>query len=208
LGSKANTGCHAMLEKGSPAPQDTAISMESAAELVAQEIGRIYGTDLAGKTIQMHYEPVSEWWPRALWFGSYDAQDGSRSHASVDAITGAAQTVGKDKVPDTPMPEKEPIRSSHTEYEALAKEAARTYCGLSGALQAQFSHYTYDKTRRHWGEAIRVKDENGKKANLTFSVEDKSLQYIQYNDSVARTVYLEKKQAKENPDMNYHKVLE
>lgn len=167
------------------------MSAEDAAELGAQDIWKLFGVDMNGKTIEMRYSAVSSVQPRANWEGVVTFDKNLNYWFTVDAITGEYGTTGQNKYwsenIDTGM-DKALLKNAE-QYTSLAKEVAEKYQLVSGKIvSAEYDGQGYtsnnDGSAKNSDIMIMVTSENGQQAQLIFSRYNQEFLQVSYDNCV------------------------
>ncbi|NLK52525.1 MAG: hypothetical protein GX295_08795 [Syntrophomonadaceae bacterium] len=179
------------------------MSAEEAAELGAQNLWRLFGVNMDGKTVEMTYRPATAVQPRAEWMGSVTFDENLDYWFVVDAITGEYRSTHKSKYwnenINTGMDKD--LLNNHEQYTALAKETAEKYQLVSGQV-VSVEYGSQGATRNAAGAknadiTMMVKSDNGQQAQLTFSRYNQEFLSVEYDSWLKDAEELEKEITKE-----------
>lgn len=193
------------------------ISKETAAEIVARELYKLFGANLEGKEIKMGYVPAQESFPRAKWQGEIDMSDDLEYWFTIDSMTGEIFHIGTLRVPDEQLPfEYDPeLPEKCQEYYDLVENTAEKYDIVHGEVES-VEYYGQSGTGLRDGAnsevtvTFDVTGTNGEIAQMTFSRYDKALLDVSYNTQCILTnEWLDKfsKRMEEIEEIHY-KVVE
>jgi len=165
------------IELGQYSKQPTAkdISVEEAAERGAQDLWRVFGLDLSGKTIEMTYNEATSTHPRADWTGIVTISENHLYYFSIDAVTGENRVTQQEKYWDEGVDTglDTSLLKDHTEFDALAQTINQKYQFVTGKVTsveyAGQGFCTNPSGAKNATVEIQVKSENGQQAQLTFS---------------------------------------
>jgi hypothetical protein len=188
------------LQVGQYSSQPTAqdISREDAAERGAQDLWRVFGLDLSGKTIEMTYHPVTSTQPRATWTGIVTISANQSYYFDIDAVTGEVRSTHLDKYwnegVDTGMDAS--LMQNHAQYDSLAKAIAEKYQLVAGRV-ASVEYYGQGFTTNPSGAKnadvqMRVTSESGQQAQLEFSRYNQEFLGVDYDCWVKEVTLIEK----------------
>lgn len=166
-----------------PAKRD--LSKETAAELGAQNLWRLFGEKLKNETIYMTYLPSSDSQPQALWYGEVDINEKLFYSFQVDAVTGEFHTTSRWDY-SKEIGETTEFLKSYKEFLLLAKKAAEKYQLVSGKMRS--IEYIQQRTMGPGNVVIDilVKSDNGQQVQLTFSTYSKALTFVCYSAELQR----------------------
>ncbi len=167
------------------------ISAEAAAELGAQDLWRLFGVDMNGKTIEMTYHSVSSTQLRAEWLGMISVNKKLSYWFLIDAVTGECRNTSQDKYISGNINvgfDKE-LDKNPEQYTSLAKEVAEKYKLVSGkVVSAEYAGQGYignnDGSAKNPEIDILVTSDNGKQAQLTFSRYNQEFLQVSYDSCV------------------------
>lgn len=169
---------------GQPGPAD--ISMADAAEIGAQNLWRLFGVNLEGKTIEMSYSKSSTFNPRAEWEGIIFIDKIPRYSFLIDAVTGDYRATQQSKYwqgnINTGMNME--LMKNHQRYAELAKETAQKFQLVSGHI---ISAEYYSQGYSSFGNSVNpditmlVKTDTGQQAQLTFSRYNQEFLSVEYD---------------------------
>lgn len=179
-------------------PAVEAISMEEAAERGAQDLWKVFGLDLNGKTIEMTYNKVTSSQLRADWTGIVTIDKNLSYFFSIDAVTGEVRVTHMDKYwdenVDTGMDTS--LMKNHIEYDSLAKTITEKLQLVAGRI-ASVEYYGQGFTTNPAGSqnsnvSLRVTSENGQQAQLEFSRYNQEFLGVDYDCWVKEVTLMEK----------------
>lgn len=167
------------------------ISAEAAAELGVQDLWRLFGVDISGKTIEMTYHAVSSTQLRAQWLGMITVDKNLSYWFLVDAITGEHQTTGQNKYwsGDINVGFDSSLEKNPEKYTSLAKEVAEKYQLVPGkVLSAEYDGQGYignnDGSAKNPQIDLMVTSDKGQQAQLTFSRYNQEFLQVSYDRCV------------------------
>lgn len=163
------------------------ITMETAAEIGAQNLWKLFGVELGGKTIEMNYSESMSSNERATWWGyvSCDGDSGSdvagRMYSfQIDAVSGALYSVGvnrtfQDWTGSNLADSVDPTLETNCEvYKDLARAVAEQHQLLNGKLKSvTYSGQGYGNNDPTI--SLTLTSDAGEEMCLTFSRRDKAL---------------------------------
>ncbi|KNF09082.1 hypothetical protein CLPU_4c01280 [Gottschalkia purinilytica] len=178
------------------------MSAEEAAELGAQNLWKIFGVDLSGKTIEMTYSAATSDQPRAQWEGIITIDENLLYSFTVDSVTGEHRSTSQSRywTGNINVGMDMDLVKDSSKYIALAKEAAKKYQLVSGqVVSAEYSSQSYisNDIGKNPGISIIVKSDNGQEAQLTFSRYNQELLSVEFDSWVKEAKILEEKIEKE-----------
>lgn len=168
-------------------PSAKDLTLEAAAELGAQMIWEVFGTDLNGTTIYMGYNPGTDTFPRAFWsgdvrFGSTREPEDTCYTFMIDAVTGERFTTsyGRTLDKDVPLGLDKELAKNPGVYTDLAKQITEKLNLVQGTIESA----TYNSQGYGGNDpdiTIDVYGTSGLKASMTFSRYDQTLKGIGYD---------------------------
>lgn len=186
------------LEQYSGQPEAQDISKEEAAELGAQDLWRVFGLDLDGKSIEMTYNAASSTNPRADWTGIVTISPNQSYFFSIDAVTGEHRNTHQEQFWDVDfnVGMDQSLLNNHSQYDALAITAAEKYRLVPGKV-ASVEYYGQGSSSNTAGAKnadieMRVTSENGEQAQLCFSRYNQEFLGVDYDCWVKETTAMEK----------------
>ena len=167
------------------------MSAEAAAELGVQDLWRLFGVDMSGKTIEMTYQTVSPAQLRAQWKGIVTFDKNLNYWFTIDAITGEHQTTGQNKYwsGDINVDFDKSLEKKSEKYIYLAKEVAEKYQLVSGkVMSTEYNAQGYisngDDSAKNPQIDLMVTSEKGQQAQLTFSRYNQEFLQVSYDSCV------------------------
>lgn len=180
-----------VLSKYSAKTTSKDMSAQAAAELGVQDLWRLFGVDMNGKTVEMCYTAASSTQPRALWEGIITIDKNLNYWFTVDAITGEHQTTGQNKYwsSDINVGFDKSIEKNPDKYLTLAKEVTEKYKLVSGkVVSTEYIGQGYisnnDGSAKNPQIDIMVTSDNGQRAQLTFSSYNQEFLQVSYDSCV------------------------
>ncbi len=173
---------------GTAKASENEVTAEKAAELGAQDLWRIFNSDLSNKTIEMSYAAVNEHHPRAEWLGVIKVDENLFYLFSIDALTGELRNTGIERyLPgkvDTGMDMA--LMKNPGKYLNLAKQTAEKYQLVTGKIASvEYASQGYcinhEGTGKNAQIAILVTSENGEEAQLEFSKVNQEFLNVSYD---------------------------
>lgn len=203
------------VKQGQYSKQPTAkdISIDEAAERGAQDLWKVFGLDLSGKSIEMTYNEVTSTQPRADWTGIVTISDNHTYYFSIDAVTGENRVTQQEKYwdqgVDTSMDTY--LLTNHTEFDVLAKEINQKYQFVPGTVTSvEYAGQGYATNRsgaQNSSVEIQVKSENGQQAQLSFSRHNKEFLGVAYDYWVKEAAAREKQILKEQQEKEATQII-
>ncbi|MEC0238297.1 hypothetical protein P4H66_00235 [Paenibacillus dokdonensis] len=193
---------------GKDQPTQNDMKMEEAAELASQNLWRIYGVDLSGRTVEMTYEPISKIKLRATWNADVKINDDLSYSIAVDAITGENHSAAKWIYHNAKIPEGMDIKllKNNEEYQSLAKAAAEKYQLVAGKVASvEYSGQGYSTNRKgnkNSDISFHVTSDKGEVAQVSFSRYNKELLNMEYASWIKETEHWLKVTDEENKDQS------
>ena len=194
-------------------PAVESISKEEAAECGAQDLWKVFGLDLSGKTIEMTYNRVTSTQPRADWTGIITIDKNLSYWFSIDAVTGEVRGTHMDKYwdenVDTGMDTS--LMKNHNEYDSLAQAIAEKLQLVAGKI-ASVEYYGQGFTTNPAGAqnsdvSIRVTSANGQQAQLDFSRYNQEFLGVDYDCWVKEVTLMEKQMQNNQQDMDTPQII-
>jgi hypothetical protein len=184
---------------------------KDAAEIGAQDIWKLFGADLNGKTIEMSYNQVTDTQLRAQWQGEINIKKNLSYWFTVDAITGENLTTAQNKYwpGNVNVGFDKALNSDPAQYRELASKVAEKYQLVSGKIiSAKYDGQGYtannDGTASNPDISFIVTSDNGNRAQLLFSRYNQEFLQVSYDSCVkemeAFSKKMEDEQAKKMQD--------
>jgi hypothetical protein len=198
---KANYTLQVGQYSSQPTAQD--ISKEDAAERGAQDLWKVFGLDLNGKTIEMTYNKVTSTQPRANWTGIVTISQNQSYWFGIDAVTGEVRGTHLDKHwnENVDIGMDTSLIKNHAKYDSLAQAIAEK-CQLVPGKVASVEYYGQGYSSNPSGAQnaevlMRVKSESGQQAQLTFSRHNQEFLGVDYDCWVKEVTLMEEQLQKE-----------
>jgi hypothetical protein len=188
-------------------PAVEAITKEEAAERGAQDLWRVFGLDLSGKTIEMTYNKVTSTQPRADWTGIVTIDKNLSYFFSIDAITGEVRNTHKEiywaEGGNTGMDVS--LIKNYSQYESLARTITEKFQFVPGKIAsveyAGQGFCTNPSGAQNADISLRVASESGQQAQLEFSRYNQDFLGVDYDCWVKEVTLMEKQMQNNLQDM-------
>lgn len=161
-------------------PTDTDLTMEEAAEVGNQYLKNIFGLDLEGAYVYMHYNPGTETFPRAFWSGDVLFQKEQKPESTrwtymIDAVTGELFNIGYDRQLDVSVPLgcDKALEKDYSAYAELAQKKVEE-CKLIDSPIERVEYNCQGYSGNNPTIAVDVIGKNGEIVNMAFSRYDQT----------------------------------